>query len=121
MSEIESLALDWYAKWRAAADLKWDRAAERCELESPYEPGSPQVPPCWMGPRDNGSGGLDNYEESEWCEPCRRRQTIHLRYQAAVRERAAALRKLQRVCAKTAPALPAIEVDEQMESAAGKG
>lgn len=70
--------------------LRTARNAERCEREEAAEPdvNYSGVPPCWH------SDGQPP-PQSEWCEPCRRRQAFHGRMVAAKRQRAAGLRWLE--------------------------
>lgn len=99
---IADAAIAWNYARRHALVLKNLRAAEQCENEAGYEreTDSPAVPPCWKTYVADYTGDGILLARDQWCEPCKRRQEIHLEYREVVKHRGAALRRLERIATK---------------------
>lgn len=99
---VAEAAILWDQSRREAARLRSERASIRCEHEvgAEYDDegrctyGGDE--PCWRNQDQDQQGRARLEMESQWCQPCRRRQRVHEQYQRAVARRQGLMRSLQR-------------------------
>ena len=69
--------------------------AEAGEHTEGKHPGSALTAACWrhvcVDVGDGETGAIGDWSEEGWCEPCKRRQVLHVELRAAMRQRTARL------------------------------
>lgn len=98
--------LRWNALRIEAARLRKERAGIKCD--SCKRDGEEEVgTPCWKWVHEYGPGGdtggrSADLEGEPWCESCKRRQSIHERFQACAAARGVEIRRIQNLAGQCA-------------------
>lgn len=77
--------------------LHRDRNGVTCDEEpEPYEGSGP----CWKQFDSDGSDDVTRRPADQWCDRCRERENLHLRWRETLAQLGKARRSLQRACAR---------------------